>query len=191
MTAVYIKTWKERRLEGCSIERAMLDHIADLEAALRNAPKPAPMGEAVRIEGEPEESFYRRVVYANGWNACLEAMSGALPAQAEQVAAVRAAYEKAAMVCQNMYEDGEGGAGCAVAADRIRALATKEAAAVEAPSQDQADAARYRWLRDYPWSFELPELAQIIQLQSNALWDSAIDAAMSGEQSPQSDMGGE
>jgi hypothetical protein len=64
----------------------------------------------------------------------------ALPAQAEQVAAVRAAYEKAAMVCQNMYEDGEGGAACSVAADRIRFLATKEAAAVEAPSQPQIDA---------------------------------------------------
>jgi hypothetical protein len=111
------------------------------------------------------------------------------PAQVEQVAAVRAAtFEEAAAMCA-----------CATAnrrpvyakdmADRFRALA-KEAAAVEAPSQDQADAARYRWLRDYPWSFELPELAQIIQLQSNALWDSAIDAAMSGEQSPQSDMGG-
>jgi hypothetical protein len=47
----------------------------------------------------------------------------ALPAQAEQAAAVRANYERAAQVCQNMYEDGEGGAGCAVAADRIRALA--------------------------------------------------------------------
>jgi hypothetical protein len=107
---------------------------------------------------------------------------------------VRAAYEQSAQVIDKLAEqtDLTYKAGILKAAARdIRSLATKEAAAVEAPSQDQADAARYRWLRDYPWSFELPELAQIIQLQSNALWDSAIDAAMSGEQSPQSDMGGD
>lgn len=47
---------------------------------------------------------------------------------ADKASEVRAAYERAAMVCQNMYEDGEGGAACSVAADRIRALAAPSTA---------------------------------------------------------------
>lgn len=56
------------------------------------------------------------------------------------------------------------------------------AALIDAASKerggDALDAERYRFLRDFPWSFDLPELAQIIQLQQNAIWDSSIDAAI-------------
>jgi len=39
----------------------------------------------------------------------------------------------------------------------------------------QADAERYRWLKDAPW-LDTP-IERTIALQKNALWDSAIDAA--------------
>ena len=42
--------------------------------------------------------------------------------------------------------------------------------------QAQADAARYRWLRDTPWLGT--DLETIIRLQLNGKWDAAIDAAM-------------
>lgn len=46
------------------------------------------------------------------------------------------------------------------------------------------DAERYRFLRDQPWSFDSPELAQIIQLQQNSFWDAAIDAALTKKGQP-------
>jgi hypothetical protein len=41
--------------------------------------------------------------------------------------------------------------------------------------EDALDAARYRWLRDKPWS---DDLHRVITLHQNALFDTAIDAAM-------------
>lgn len=40
----------------------------------------------------------------------------------------------------------------------------------------RADAERYRWLRDTPWTDDC-EMAPVIQMQMNELWDKAIDAA--------------
>lgn len=51
--------------------RAAPDQPAVVVPAMNSAPD--------RIEGEPEESFYRRIVYANGWNACRAAMLAASP----------------------------------------------------------------------------------------------------------------
>lgn len=42
--------------------------------------------------------------------------------------------------------------------------------------QDEADAARYRWLRDTPWPSS--EFAAVIQEHRNAVWDDTIDRAM-------------
>lgn len=38
----------------------------------------------------------------------------------------------------------------------------------------RADAERYRWLRDTPWTDT--SMQNIVSLQKNALWDDAIDA---------------
>ena len=39
-----------------------------------DAQVPDEMPEPVRCKGEPDESFWRRHVYRNGWNECLKAM---------------------------------------------------------------------------------------------------------------------
>ncbi len=44
----------------------------------------------------------------------------------------------------------------------------------------RVDAMRYRWLRDTPW-LDNHELARVIQMQKNALWDERIDAAMGAD----------
>ena len=46
-------------------------------------------------------------------------------------------------------------------------------------NQLEADAARYRWLRDSDWKGT--DLESIIRLQLNTLWDAKIDAAISAE----------
>ncbi len=45
----------------------------------------------------------------------------------------------------------------------------------------RVDAMRYRWLRDTPW-MDNHQLASVIQMQKNALWDERIDAAMSEQE---------
>jgi len=42
-------------------------------------------------------------------------------------------------------------------------------------SAELDDARRYRFIRDTPWG---PDLVNVIQMQMNSKWDSAIDAAM-------------
>jgi hypothetical protein len=54
---------------------------AYLAAAPDVAPHaPQALAEATQLFGETTESFYRRVVYGNGWNACRDAMLAAAPA---------------------------------------------------------------------------------------------------------------
>jgi hypothetical protein len=161
--ATTIKTWQERRKDGCSIERAMLDHIADLQAALQNivtnasiqpdasmggatdcyavplddieharmiAAVPDARAEAIRIDGEPEESFYRRVVYNNGWNAYRETMLATPATEARATAAEDArdrALAEAEWACQvtiNEACDPETSTGAIICRDAIRALRT-------------------------------------------------------------------
>ena len=52
-----------------------------------------------------------------------------------------------------------------------------------APLSDDVvrDAARYRWLRDVPMAEWPDELATAFQLQQNAIWDAAIDAAIAAQ----------
>ena len=59
--------------------------------------------------------------------------------------------------------------------DDSAALLRAQATEIEALRKD---AARYRWLRDNPWpSF----LRSIVVTQSNAAWDTAIDASMTAQ----------
>ena len=59
--------------------------------------------------------------------------------------------------------------------DDSAALLRAQATEIEALRKD---AARYRWLRDNPWpSF----LRSIVVTQSNAAWDTAIDASMKAQ----------
>jgi hypothetical protein len=120
-----------------------------------------------------------------------------------------------------MYEDGEGGAGCAVAADRIRALATKEAAAVEAPGDTDeriamlekalsyyADGCHLALSEPDAWDTVSGEPANFLcdeagtatvengtvakcALAGNPLADDEERKVSTAQQSPQSDMGGE
>lgn len=50
--------------------------------AVQVAAVPEARAEAKRCQGEPDESFYRRVVFNNGWNECREAMLAAAPSPA-------------------------------------------------------------------------------------------------------------
>jgi len=43
---------------------------------------------------------------------------------------------------------------------------------------ERADAARYRWIRDNPWS---PALEDVITMHRNRRWDVEIDAAIQAE----------
>ena len=48
------------------------------------------------------------------------------------------------------------------------------------PQADALDAARYRYLRDVDWRYS-GELAAVIRLQANALWDVKIDEAIAAQ----------
>jgi hypothetical protein len=171
------------------------------------------------------ESWHKATDYAEG------AIKGwgtmrALPAQAEQVEAVRAALKPFADLAE-LFDDGKrasnmpnAGTICAWArrdqeyeltVEHLRAardaLATKEAAAVEAPSDTERDAARYRWLRDPDTDVALvldkrtgfvPPVEGMAgiggyhtyEYRAGEELDAAIDAAMSAQQIALGDTGG-
>ena len=63
----------------------------------------------------------------------------------------------------------------------VQAAAPQQEAPAPLSDDVVRDAARYRWLRDVPMAEWPDELATAFQLQQNAIWDAAIDAAIAAQ----------
>jgi hypothetical protein len=53
---------------------ASVPHLSDIEHPMQHAYPDEPQPAVSPQQAAPDESFYRRVVYGNGWNACRDAM---------------------------------------------------------------------------------------------------------------------